>query len=163
VLPLTVAEMDFDLAAPVAEALQEAIGRSDAGYAMPGPGLGRALAGFAGRRWDWEVDPASVTAVTDGGGGGVGLVRLLGRAGEGGGGGGGGGRGARVSPPFFDWVRESGARLLEVPLAHDAAGWRLDLAALEAAFAAGPAAYVLCNPHNPAGRVHTAGELAALV
>jgi cystathionine beta-lyase len=157
VLPLTVAEMDFDLAAPVAEALHEAVERSDAGYAMPGPDLGRALAGFAARRWDWEIDPMSVMAVTDVGVGVVELLRLLVRPGD----------AVVISPPvyppFFDWVREAGARLLEVPLAHDAAGWRLDLAALEAAFAAGPAAYVLCNPHNPAGRVHTADELAALV
>jgi cystathionine beta-lyase len=157
VLPLTVAEMDFDLAAPVAEALHEAVERSDAGYAMPGPDLGRALAGFAARRWDWEIDPLSVTAVTDVGVGVVELLRLLARPGD----------AVAISPPvyppFFDWVREAGARLLEVPLAHDAAGWRLDLAALEAAFAAGPAAYVLCNPHNPAGRAHTADELAALV
>src|SRR5215468_6470402 len=148
VLPLTVAEMDFDLAAPVAEALQEAIGRSDAGYAMPGPGLGRALAGFAGRRWDWEVDPASVTAVTDVGVGVVELIRLLARAGD----------AVVISPPvyppFFDWVRESRARLLEVPLAHDAAGWRLDLAALEAAFAAGRA-----GPYR--GRAGRAGPARA--
>jgi cystathionine beta-lyase len=38
VLPLTVAEMDFALAAPVAEALHEAVERSDAGYAMAVPG-----------------------------------------------------------------------------------------------------------------------------
>jgi cystathionine beta-lyase len=68
-----------------------------------------------------------------------------------------------VYPPFFDWVAEAGTRLLEVPLACDADGWRLDLAALEAAFATHPAAYVLCNPHNPVGRVHSADELAALV
>jgi cysteine-S-conjugate beta-lyase len=68
-----------------------------------------------------------------------------------------------VYPPFFDWVPEAGARLLEVPLARGAAGWRLDLAALEAAFGTHPAAYVLCNPHNPVGRAHPAGELAALV
>jgi len=65
VLPLTVAEMDFALAAPIAEALREAVERSDAGYAMAVPDLGRALAGLAGRRWNWDVDPASVTAVTD--------------------------------------------------------------------------------------------------
>ena len=63
VLPLTVAEMDFALAAPVAEALREAVERSDTGYAMATPGLGRALAGFAASRWDWELDPA----VGDGG------------------------------------------------------------------------------------------------
>jgi cysteine-S-conjugate beta-lyase len=157
VLPLTVAEMDFALAAPIAEALREAVERSDAGYAMPGPGLGRALAGFAGRRWNWDLDPASVTAVTDVGVGVVELLRVLTRPGD----------AVAISPPvyppFFDWVTEAGTRLLEVPLACGAAGWRLDLAALEAAFATHPAAYVLCNPHNPVGRVHSADELAALV
>jgi cystathionine beta-lyase len=157
VLPLTVAEMDFALAAPVAEALHEAVERSDAGYAMAVPGLGRAVAAFAASRWSWDVDPMSVTAVLDVGVGVVELLRLLIRPGD----------AVVISPPvyppFFDWVPEAGARLLEVPLAHDAAGWRLDLAALEAAFATHPAAYVLCNPHNPVGRVHTADELAALV
>src|SRR6266487_5523048 len=157
VLPLTVAEMDFALAEPVAEALHEAVERSDAGYAMPVPGLGRALAGFAASRWDWDIDPASVTTVTDVGVGVVELLRLLARPGD----------AVVISPPvyppFFDWVAEAGARLVEVPLAHDDAGWCLDLAALETVFAACPAAYVLCNPHNPVGRVHTAGELATLV
>ena len=157
VLPLTVAEMDFALAAPVAQALSEAVGRSDTGYAMPTPELGRALAGFAATRWNWDIDPASVTAVTDVGVGVVELLRLLARPGD----------GVVISPPvyppFFDWVPEAGARLLEAPLAHTGAGWRLDLAALEAAFATHPAAYVLCNPQNPVGRAHTAEELAALV
>ena len=157
VLPLTVAEMDFALAAPVAQVLHEAVERSDAGYAMAVPELGRALASFAARRWDWDIDPASVTAVTDVGVGVVELLRVLIRPGD----------AVVISPPvyppFFDWVPEAGARLLEVPLACGPAGWRLDLAALETAFATHPAAYVLCNPHNPVGRVHTADELAALV
>jgi cysteine-S-conjugate beta-lyase len=157
VLPLTVAEMDFALAEPVAQAMREAVGRSDTGYAMATPDLGRALAGFAASRWNWDIDPASVTAVTDVGVGVVELLRLLARPGD----------SVVISPPvyppFFDWVPEAGARLLEVPLAHDGAGWRLDLAALETAFATHPAAYVLCNPHNPVGRVHTPGDLAALV
>ena len=157
VLPLTVAEMDFALAAPVAEALREAVDRSDAGYARPAPDLGEALAGFAARRWNWDIDPMLVTAVTDVGVGVVELLRVLTRPGD----------AVVISPPvyppFFDWVPEAGARLLEVPLACTAAGWRLDLAALEAAFATHPAAYILCNPHNPVGRAHTADELAALV
>ena len=157
VLPLTVAEMDFALAGPVASALHEAVNRSDAGYAMAVPDLGRALAGFAARRWNWDLDPASVTAVTDVGVGVVELLRVLTRPGD----------AVVISPPvyppFFDWVAEAGARLVQVPLALGPAGWRLDLAALETAFAAGPAVYVLCNPHNPVGRVHTADELAALV
>jgi cysteine-S-conjugate beta-lyase len=92
---------------------------------MAMPELGRALAGFAASRWGWEIDPASVTAVIDVGVGAVELLRLLARPGD----------AVVISPPvyppFFDWVAEAGARLVEVPLAHDDAGWRLDLAALE--------------------------------
>jgi cysteine-S-conjugate beta-lyase len=157
VLPLAVAEMDVNLAPPVAAALTAAVQRSDTGYGHAVPGLGRAVAGFAARRWGWEVDPAQVTAVTDVGVGVVELLRALTRPGD----------AVAISPPvyapFFDWVPESGARLLEVPLAHQPEGWRLDLDALERAFATHPAAYVLCNPHNPVGRAHTADELAALV
>jgi len=157
VLPLTVAEMDFPLAAPITEALREAVDRSDAGYALPAPDLGRALEGFAASRWNWDIDPGSVTAVTDVGVGVVELLRVLTRPGD----------AVVISPPvyppFFDWVPEAGGRLLEVPLARGATGWRLDLAALERAFATHPAAYVLCNPHNPVGRAHSADELAALV
>ncbi|XVV14817.1 MalY/PatB family protein [Actinoplanes sp. CA-131856] len=157
VLPLFVAEMDYDLAPPVTAVLTEAVGRGDLGYASSAPELGKALAAFAGRQWSWEIDPAQVTAVTDVGVGVVEMMRVLARPGD----------AVVISPPvyspFFDWVPEVGARLLEVPLARDAGGYRLDLAALEAAFATHPAAYVLCNPHNPVGRVHTADELTELV
>ena len=81
VLPLTVAEMDFALAPPVADVLREAVERSDAGYAHAIPDLGRAMAGFAARRWNWDLDPAAVTAVTDVGVGVVELLRVLARRG----------------------------------------------------------------------------------
>jgi cystathionine beta-lyase len=157
VLPLTVAEMDVNLAPPVAEVLAEAVRRSDTGYGQAAPDLGRAVASFAARRWSWDVDPAQVTGVTDVGVGVVELLRALTRPGD----------AVAISPPvyppFFDWGTEAGVRLLEVPLAHTGEGWQLDLAALERAFATHPAAYVLCNPHNPVGRVHSPDELAALV
>lgn len=158
VLPLTVAEMDVSLAPAVAEVLADAVRRSDTGYGHAGPDLARAVAKFAASRWNWDIDTSQITPVTDVGVGVVETLRALTRPGD----------VVAISPPvyspFFDWVPEAGARLLEVPLAHDDdGGWRLDLAALERAFATHPAAYVLCNPHNPVGRVHTASELAALV
>src|SRR6201995_854269 len=158
VLPLTVAEMDVSLAPPVAEVLAEAVAASDTAGVGAVSHLARAVAKFAAGRWNWDIDSAQVTPVTDVGVGVAETLRALTRPGD----------VVAISPPvyppFFDWVPESGARLLEVPLAHDdGGGWRLDLAALERAFATHPAAYVLCNPHNPVGRVHTAGELAALV
>jgi cysteine-S-conjugate beta-lyase len=132
VLPLTVAEMDVNLAPPIAEVLADAVRRSDTGYGYTGTELARAVTKFAAGRWSWDIDPAQVTAVTDVGVGAVELLRALTRPGD----------AVAISPPvyppFFDWVPESGARLLEVPLAHGEDGWRLDLAALERAFATRP-------------------------
>jgi cystathionine beta-lyase len=153
VLPLPVAEMDFDLAPPIQAALREAIDRSDTGYPAAVPTLADALVGFAGERWGWEIDPAAVTAVADVGVGVVELLRVLVRPGD-----------PvvicpPVYPPFFGWIPEAGGRVHEVPLRDG----RLDLAGLERAFAAHPAAFLLCNPHNPVGRVHTRDELAEVV
>src|SRR6185503_1288329 len=140
----------------IAAALTEAVRRSDTGYAWQIEDLGRALAGFAGDRWGWQVDPAAVYPVSDVGVGVVELLRRLTRPGD----------AVLISPPvyspFFGWISEVRARLVEAPLAYTD-GWRLDLAALERAFADRPAAYLLCNPHNPVGRVHARQELAELV
>ncbi len=153
VLPLTIAEMDFALPDTVREALTDAIERSDTGYAMPTEGLGEALAGFAERRWGWLIDPADVTAATDVSAGVVEMLRLFTNPGD----------RVVINPPvyapFFDWLQEARTELQAVPLRDG----RLDLPALDRAFAAKPAAYVLCNPHNPVGRVHSGEDLAAVV
>lgn len=154
VLPMGVAEMDCSLAPPITAALRAAVDAADTGYSSAQPDLGEAVAGFAARRWAWDLDPAAVTAVADVGVGVVELLRMLTRPAD----------TVVISPPvyppFFGWPPEAGAQTREVPLT---AEFRLDLPALEAAFAAHPAVYVLCNPHNPVGRVHTQDELAALV
>ncbi|MGO7983882.1 aminotransferase class I/II-fold pyridoxal phosphate-dependent enzyme, partial [Rhizobium johnstonii] len=41
-------------------------------------------------------------------------------------------------------------------------GWLLDLEGIDAAFAAGARAMILCNPHNPVGLCHAPEELRAL-
>jgi cystathionine beta-lyase len=156
VLPLSVAEMDFPTAPVVLEALAGAVGRSDLGYARPAPGLGEAFAGFAARRWAWDVRAPWVSAVTDVGVGVVELLRVFCRPGD----------AVVVNPPvypsFFAWPPEAGARLIEVPLTGASDDYRLDLVALERAFVKRPAVYLLCNPHNPTGRTHTHEELEAI-
>jgi cysteine-S-conjugate beta-lyase len=158
VLPLTISETDFAIAEPIAEVLRDAVSRSDTGYAMPVPVLGEAIAGFAAARWGWPVEPGLVTAVTDVSTGCAGLLRACCGPGD----------AVVISPPvyppFFDWVAEAGARLIEAPLRQDQSGmWRLDLDGLRDAFRARPAVYLLCSPHNPVGRVHDRGELEAVV
>src|ERR1700760_2531014 len=118
VLPLTVAEMDVSLAPPVAEVLAEAVRRSDTGYGRGGSDLARAVAKFAAGRWNWAIDSPQVTPVPDVGVGVAETLRALTGPGD----------VVAISPPvyppFFDWVPESGARLLEAPLAHHHGGGR---------------------------------------
>jgi len=49
-----------------------------------------------------------------------------------------------------------------VPMLRGRDRWELDLAGLDAAFAAGNRLLLLCNPHNPVGRVYTEAELRVL-
>lgn len=157
VLPLPIAEMDYPLAEPIAEALHAAIRRSDTGYNPGSRPVAEAFAGFAAARLGWEPDPARVTCTADVSLGIVEVLRRVTRPGD----------GVIVNPPvyppFFDLVTEAGGVVVDVPLAGGIdEGWSLDLPGIEAAFADGARAMVLCNPHNPVGLVHSREDLAAL-
>jgi len=154
VLSLTIAEMDFPLAPPVAEALHRAIDRADLGYAaLPRSALRRAFSGFAERRLDWSVDEEQIVLVPDVMIGLVELCRVIAAPGE------------AVAfatpayPPFFSMLPAAGVRLIEIDLLADGS---LDLDSLEAALAAGARALVLASPHNPTGRALPRAELEAI-
>lgn len=157
VLPLPVAEMDYPIAEPIAEALHAAIRRSDTGYSAGSRRVAEAFVPFAAERLGWDVDPARVTCTGDVA---MGLVETLRRVSP-------AGDGVVITPPiyppFFDIVTEAGGRVVEVPMAGGIqTGWSLDLDGIEAAFAAGAKAMILCNPHNPIGWVPDRETLAAL-
>ena len=151
VLPAWVAEMDFPLAPPVRNAIEAAVARDDAGYAFAGE-LGEAFAAFAQARFDWTIDPARTLLVADVMSGVAELLRAISAPGD----------RVVVNPPiytpFFTTTRELGREIVEVPLT---SGWRLDLDALESAFASARV-YLLCNPHNPSGTVFSRDELASV-
>lgn len=152
VLPAWVAETDFALAPAVREALLAAVERGDTGYANPGE-LPEAFAAFAAARFGWAVEPPWVHLVADVMTGVLEVLLALTEPGD----------GVVVNPPvyppFFNMTRGAGRTIVEAPLG--GAG-RLDLDALERAFADGARAYLLCNPHNPTGSVHSRDELAAV-
>jgi cystathionine beta-lyase len=153
VLPAFVAEMDCQLAPPVAEAVVDAVVAGDVGYAWPQPELAEALSSFLLARYGWEVDPAGVALIPDIMAGAAELLRMSV----------GPGTGVVVNTPvyepFFTHIAEAGCRLVEAPLAQGPDGYRLDLDAVERAFASGARAYLLCNPHNPTGRSFARPEL----
>lgn len=156
ILPLWVAEMDVVPAEPIRAAVADAMQRGDTGYPWAAD-YAEALSSFAVERWGWKPDPASMQIVPDVMLGVVEVLKLLTGPGD-----------AvvvnsPVYPPFFDFVTHLDRRVVEAPL--DAEG-RIDLASLEQALAeatrgGGRAAYLVCNPQNPTGTVHTPGELTA--
>jgi cysteine-S-conjugate beta-lyase len=155
VLPAFIAEMDYDLAEPVLAALREAVGLSDCGYAAL-PGIGETFAAFAQSRHDWTVDPGMVHLIPDVMAGVDALLNLATEPGDG------VVINTPVYPPFFAHIGFARRQVVEVPLRRTDGGWELDFAGLEAAFAAGARAYLLCNPHNPTGRVFSAGDLGRI-
>lgn len=154
VLPLWVAEMDVLLAPEIASELHDAISVGDTGYPA-GSGLAEALTGFAERRWGWSgVDPSRVATVPDVMMGVVQVLRLVTDPGD----------TVVVNAPVYAFVAYDDRVVVEAPLGEDL---RIDLTALEETFRTASAtsrnvAYLLCNPHNPTGTVHTPGELAAV-
>ncbi len=154
VVPVWVAEMDCVPCTPVIDAIGAALRRGDVGYAAPGP-LEQAFAGFAERRWGWAPDPDTMMLLPDVM---IGIAEII-RANTA------ADAAVVVSPPcydsFYGFVQSLGRRLVTAHLGSD---FRLDHVALEAAFVdAGPgSAYILCNPQNPVGTVHTPQELAML-
>ncbi|HEY0251130.1 MAG TPA: aminotransferase class I/II-fold pyridoxal phosphate-dependent enzyme, partial [Kofleriaceae bacterium] len=156
VLPLFVAEMDYAIAEPIAEAIIARVRASDIGY-LDGPGeLAPAFQRFAHDRWDWSVPAERIHIATDVS---VGIVESFRLAF------GSGGR-VLIAPPvypaFFELIEEVAAERVEVPLLAIKTGWTLDLDGIEAAFRSGIDAFLLCNPHNPIGIVFDAGTLATV-
>jgi cystathionine beta-lyase len=154
VLPAWLAEMDFDLAEPIKEAVCAAISAGDAGYPHP-VGLGEAYAEFAQERFGWAPDPGRVFAAPDVM---TGIAEVLIATTP-------HGSGVVISPPvyppFFFRLRLSGRTIIEAPMRSDADGrYDLDPEAIDAALARpDAAAYLLCSPHNPAGRVWSRDDL----
>ncbi len=157
VLPLWVAEMDAVIAAPIADAVKEALDRGDTGYPMGRP-YPEAMASFAADRWGWSFDPAVTASVPDVMSGIREIVRAISSD-------------ATsvvltppVYPPFYGVAKTLGMPVVLAPLD---AEYRLDPAALEAAFrevtsGGGNAVLLLANPHNPTGTVHSRAELETL-
>ncbi|RCV48368.1 MalY/PatB family protein [Marinitenerispora sediminis] len=158
VLPLWVAEMDVPLAAAVAEALHRAVDLGDTGYPH-GSAYAEALAAFAAARWRWGgLRVADTAIVPDVMMGIVEILRLI------------TGPGdtvvvcSPVYPPFYAFVSHAGRNVVEARLGPDL---RVDLDALEDAFVRARrhgrrAAFLMSNPHNPTGVVHTRAELEAI-
>ena len=158
VLPLPVAEMDFPVAEPIRNTLRSMIDKSDLGYLGPIPEMGIAFSNFASRRWGWKADPNQVRIAADVGVGVVEVLRVITKPGD---------KiliNSPVYPNFWTWITETHLVEVDIPFTHqeseiDGSFWTLDWDGIEKAYASGIKAHLICNPHNPLGRMFSREEL----
>lgn len=157
VLPMWVADMDFRAAPAVVEALRRRTEHGLFGYTKVPPAYYEAVIRWFGRRHAWRIDrdwiiytSGVVPALSA-------VIKALTVPGD----------RVLVQTPvyncFFSSIRNNGCEAVENPLVYRDGTYRVDYNDLERK-AADPAVrlMLLCNPHNPAGRVWTRQELGRI-
>ncbi len=158
ILPAWVAEMDFPVAEPIHRVLQRAVDTWDVGYpiAPRDTGLREAFCERMQDRFGWAIDVQRVEILSEVVQGMYVAVEAYSESGD----------GVVVQtpiyPPFLGAVADTGRRLVENRLVDGPSGWEIDQAALAAGITPDTRVLLLCNPHNPTGRVYTRAELEAI-
>ena len=156
VLPLWVADMDFTSPEPVIQALQERVGHGIFGYDRPPNGLREVVQDRLVRLYGWHVEadeiqflPGVVSAFNL-------VCQAIGAPGD----------GVLVEtpvyPPMLRAPGNAGRACQIVPLIEGPDQYQHDFDAFEQAISERTSLFLLCNPHNPVGRVFDTSELARL-
>uniref|UniRef100_UPI003FEFECB1 MalY/PatB family protein n=1 Tax=Phocaeicola sp. TaxID=2773926 RepID=UPI003FEFECB1 len=157
VLPLWVADMDFRTAAPIVEALQRRVAHGIFGYTRVPDAYYDAVTDWFARRhgWtirrDWMIYTSGVVPALSA------VIKALTVPGD----------KVLVQTPvyncFFSSIRNNGCGMVSSPLTYEDRTYRMDFEDLERKAADERVkVMLLCNPHNPAGRVWTREELTRL-
>lgn len=157
VLPLWVADMDFQAPKPVLDALQNAVSHGIFGYSEVKGEYFDALYRWFDSRFDWQPKsewlvktPGVVFALAM-------AVRALTKEGD----------SVLIQPPvyypFFEVIRDNNRKIVESPLLLTGGHYEIDFDDLEEKIASqNVKLFLLCSPHNPVGRVWTKEELQKL-
>lgn len=157
ILPLWVADMDFKTSSYVEDTLSELVRHNIYGYSntQPGDGFFEAVSGWMERHHGWKVDPlwhvkspgvcfaiaSAIRALTEPGD----SVIIQ----------------QPVYYPFSSLIRHNGRKVVSSDLVRDAEGhYSMDYDDFEQKVIRHDVKlFILCNPHNPVGRVWTKEEL----
>jgi cystathionine beta-lyase len=155
-LPMWVADMDFEVPAFIREAMARRVEHPIFGYTYRPKRFFETVASWIQRRHGWEVEPSTINfspgivpalnmcvlEFTDPG------DRIV------------------VQPPvyfpFFSAVTNHGRELVHNQLIGRDGHYEIDFDHLEETFRNGAKMFFLCHPHNPVGRVWTKEELDRL-
>ncbi len=157
VLPLWVADMDFASPPAVVQALRDRVEHGFFGYLMEKPELHEVVAERVAKRYGWRVSPEAVVPLPGVIAGFNLALRALTSPGE----------GLLVQTPVYPPIlRAAGNHGLtrdEHALTRGADGrYTVDLGTFARALRERTRAFLLCNPHNPVGRVFERAELEGM-
>ena len=157
IIPLWVADMDFLAAPAIRRAVEERAKHGVFGYAIVGDSYYAAITNWFKRRHNWAIERDWIIYTT-----GVipaisATIHALAMPGE----------KVLIQTPvyncFYSCIRNQGLRVLESPLKREGDTYVVDWDDFEAKCADKKTTlFLLCNPHNPAGRVWTKDELARM-
>ena len=158
VLAAWVADMDFPPVAAVRSALDAVLERGSLGYPwlLEHNPVADGFADWARRRHGWEIDPSLVVNTIDVLQPMLALIELYSEPGD----------GIVVQdpiyPPFRNAIIDAGRVVVENRLGTSLDPSAMDLEGLAAGTDERTRVVLLCNPHNPTGRVFTRAELQGL-
>lgn len=155
-IPMWVADMDFAVPDFITDALIERAHHPIYGYSMLSESYYQSIISWVRKKHDWKIrkewiaySPGIVTALNL-------LVETFTDPGE----------GVIVQPPvyfpFFWAVERTGRKLLYNKLVYEKGRYVMDFDDLERKMLQGAKMIIVCNPHNPVGRVWSRKELEKL-
>lgn len=157
VLPMWVADMDFQAAPEIVEALRQRVEHGVFGYTLPQSEDVQSVIDYLQRVHQYPIKsewiswlPGLVPALNV-------VCRAIGEPGDdvltc-----------TPVYPPFLSSPINQGRNCIRSPLKLENGKWTFDFDDLEAKVTERTRLFLLCSPHNPVGRVFSVGELKRLV
>jgi cystathionine beta-lyase len=156
ILPLWVADMDFEAPKEVVEAITRRAEQGIYGYTVRTQAFFDAVMGWLSRRHDWNIEqdwisssPGVVPALSL-------AVLAFSEPGD---------NVILQSPvyyPFYDVIKMNGRQVVDNPLILENGYYSMDYELLEQQAKAGAKLLLLCSPHNPGGRVWRREELTRI-
>lgn len=154
VIPLWVADMDFQVAPAITEALVQRAQHGIFGYNLVTDDYYDAVISWFSRRHQWIIRRDAIIYTTGVVPAMAATIQALAMPGE---------QVVMLSPDyncFFSSIRNAGCQVVESPLKRIGNTFEIDFDDLESKCASEKATIMLlCNPHNPTGRVWHASEL----
>lgn len=155
-LPMWVADMDFQAPDFLTQAVHDLADAGDFGYFRHTDSYLDAVAWWAQTRHGWTIEPGWITPTASLGNAIAFAIQTWSKPGDG---------VAIFSPVYHEFskkIRKNGRTLTELPLRTEDGRFTLDFDRYDAMMCGTEKILILSSPHNPGGRVWTADELRAI-